>query len=227
VPLRHGVWQEGAPATVSVLDRRGKRLGTVYLGHMPEPGQGTLTTQLNALLQDIFSQADSPGLRLVSVTDAGSHPSDYSHRVLKKMPDPRRPWRRREWRRIIAYYQACQYMQRLADGIFGAGAESQRWAKRIRKQLKAKAAGVARVLQSASALRRGRGLSGQDPVFEQADAYLKTRRRWMRDQSYRRQHLPLGSGSTEAAYKLSSRSGANARGWRGRLLADTSSWTCG
>src|SRR5690606_13687543 len=31
VPLRHGVWQEGATATVSVLDRRGKRLGTVYL----------------------------------------------------------------------------------------------------------------------------------------------------------------------------------------------------
>ena len=40
VPLRHGVWQEGATATVSVLDRRGKRLGTVYLGHMPEPGSG-------------------------------------------------------------------------------------------------------------------------------------------------------------------------------------------
>lgn len=45
VPLCHKVWQEGATATVSVLDRRGKRLGTVSLGHMPEPGQGTLTTQ--------------------------------------------------------------------------------------------------------------------------------------------------------------------------------------
>jgi hypothetical protein len=41
VPLRHGVAQEGATATVSVLDRQGKRLGTVYLGQMPEPGQGT------------------------------------------------------------------------------------------------------------------------------------------------------------------------------------------
>ena len=29
VPLRHGVWQEGGTGTVSVLDRRGKRLGTV------------------------------------------------------------------------------------------------------------------------------------------------------------------------------------------------------
>ena len=39
------VWQEGATATVAGLDRRGKRLGTVYLGHMPESSQGTLTAQ--------------------------------------------------------------------------------------------------------------------------------------------------------------------------------------
>src|SRR5919108_920804 len=39
VPLRHGVWQEGATATISVLDRRAKRVGTVYLGQMPEAGQ--------------------------------------------------------------------------------------------------------------------------------------------------------------------------------------------
>ena len=45
VPLRHTVWQAGATATVSVLDRGGKRVGTVYLGHMPEPGQETLTAQ--------------------------------------------------------------------------------------------------------------------------------------------------------------------------------------
>jgi hypothetical protein len=65
VPLCHGAWQEGATATVSVLDRGGKRRGTVYLGQMPESGQGTLTKQLTALLQDVLSQVDSQGLRLV------------------------------------------------------------------------------------------------------------------------------------------------------------------
>jgi len=82
VPLRHCVWQEGATATVSVLDRRGKRLGTVYLGHMPEPGQRTLTDQLSTLLKAIVSRVDSQGLRLVYVTDEGYHPSDYYHRFL-------------------------------------------------------------------------------------------------------------------------------------------------
>ena len=134
--LLRGVAQEGATATVSVLDRRGKRLGTVYLGHMPEAGQGTLTAQLSALLRDILSRVDSQGLRLVYVTDEGYHPSDYYHRVLKKMTDPRRPWRRLEWRRIIDFYHACQYLQQLADAIVGTGTEAQSWAKQMRHVLK-------------------------------------------------------------------------------------------
>jgi hypothetical protein len=64
-PLQHKIWQEGATATVAGVDRRGKRLGTVYLGHMPEAGQGTRTAQLTALLKAILSQVDSDGLRRV------------------------------------------------------------------------------------------------------------------------------------------------------------------
>jgi hypothetical protein len=180
VPLQHRVWQEGATATVSVLERRGKRLGTVYLGHMPEAGQGTLTAQLTMLLQDILRQVDSQGLRLVYVTDDGYHPSDYSHSVLQKMRDPRRPWRSLVWRRIIDYYHACQYVQQLADAIFGPGIESQRWAKRMREQLQTRADGVTRVLQSAAALRHKHGLWGQVKSYEQAYAYIKKRSHWMR-----------------------------------------------
>jgi hypothetical protein len=76
VPLQPQGGQEGATATVSVLERRGKRLGTVSLGHMPASGQGTLTTQCTARLKAMLSQVDSDGLRLVYVTDAGYHPSD-------------------------------------------------------------------------------------------------------------------------------------------------------
>ena len=46
------------------------------------------------------------------------------------------------------------------------------------------------------------GLWGQAKVYAQAYAYLYKRRRWMWDQSYRKQHLPIGSGITEAACKI-------------------------
>jgi hypothetical protein len=118
------------------------------------------------------------------------------------MSDPRRPWRFLEWRRIIDYYHACQYVQQWAEVIFGSGIERQRWAKRMREQLKTRAHGVARGLQSAAALRHTRGFWGQAKVYEHAYAYLKKRSRWMRYQAYRREHLPIGSGITEAACKI-------------------------
>jgi hypothetical protein len=65
VPLRPKAWKEGATATVSGLARRGKRVGTVYLGQLPASGQTPLTTHLTALSQDSLQQVDAPGLRVV------------------------------------------------------------------------------------------------------------------------------------------------------------------
>ncbi len=123
------------------------------------------------------------------MTDDSYHPRDYYHGVLQKMLDPRRPWRALEWIRIIDYYHACQYVQQLAEVIFGPGTESQHWAKRMRKQLKTQVNGVMRVLQSAAALRQQRGLWGQAKIYAQAYAYLHKRRQGMRYQSYRQPSL--------------------------------------
>jgi hypothetical protein len=103
---------------------------------------------------------------------------------------------------MIDYDHACQDVQQRAEVMCGPGTESQCWAKRMREQLKTRANGVARVLQSAAALRHTLGLWGQTKVYEHAYAYLKKRRRWMRYQSYRRQQWPIGSGITEAACKI-------------------------
>jgi hypothetical protein len=202
VPLRGGVAQEGATATVSGLDRRGKRVGTAYLGQMPEAGQGTITDQLSGLLKAILTQVNSQSLRLVYGSDEGHHPSTYYHQVLKTMVDPRRPWRQLAWIRIVDVYHACEYVPQLADTIFGVGDEAQQWAKEMRHVLKTKVDGAARVLKSAAALRRHRGLCGPAKLYHQAYRYIKTRTQWMRYHSYQRQRLPRGSGITEAACKV-------------------------
>jgi hypothetical protein len=201
VPLRHGEWKEGATATVSVMDRRGKRVGTVYLGRMPEAGQTTLTTQLTALIQDILKQVDAQSLRLVYVSDDGYHPSDYYHNVLKKMQDPKRPWCPLTWIRIVDYYHACLYIQQLAEALFGPSPKGRAWAKQMRQHLKTQSDGITRVLQSAGTLRRQHGLWGKAKDYDQAYTYLQKRTHWMRYRHYRRQRLPIGSGITEAACK--------------------------
>ena len=195
VPLRYRAWKEGSTATVSVFNRRGKRIGTVYLGQMPESGQPTLSAQLTALLQDIMRQVDAPSLRLVSVSDDGYHPSDYDHSVLKKMIDPKRPWRHLEWIRIVDDYHACLYITPLAEALFGLTAKGRTWAKQMRKSMKTKSDGLTRVLQSAATLRRQHGLCGEPESYDQAYAYLKKCTHWMRYRHDRSQGLPSALAS--------------------------------
>jgi len=78
LPIRgSSKYKEGATATVSVYSRWGKRLGTVYLGQMPEALQVTLSDQLTRLLTDVLGQWSGMPLRLSYITDAGFHPTDY------------------------------------------------------------------------------------------------------------------------------------------------------
>ena len=74
--------KEAAAATLSVMNRWGRRLGTVYLGQMPEAQQTTLGDELTRLLSDVLSRWDGPLPRLVYVTDCGHHPTVYFEEVL-------------------------------------------------------------------------------------------------------------------------------------------------
>src|SRR5439155_5667789 len=60
VPIRGHGFQEASAATASVYDRRGRRLGTVYLGQMPEAHQKALTAALTALVNGVLRQWDGP-----------------------------------------------------------------------------------------------------------------------------------------------------------------------
>src|SRR5438034_826907 len=90
-------YQEGSTATIAVYDRNKKRLGTVYLGQMPESGQAALSEVLTRLLTDVLSRWDGPTPKLNYVTDGGHHPTEYFETVLSRMPDPRRPDKPLSW----------------------------------------------------------------------------------------------------------------------------------
>ena len=145
VPLRHRQWKEGTTATVSVLDRRGKRVGTVDLGQRPEAGQTPLTAPLPALLTTLWSQVDSPGRRFVYGSEEGDHPSDYDHRVWKKMPDPTRPGCPLTWIRLGDSSQAGLYLQQLAEALCGSTPQGRAWAQQRRTPLQTTSDGITRV----------------------------------------------------------------------------------
>jgi hypothetical protein len=199
VPMRP-FWEEAATATLSVYDRGGRRLGTVYLGRMPEPGQSTLTEQLTRLILAVLTAWDGPLPRLHYVTDAGHHPQEFFRSVLRTMIHPR-TGERLKWTWAVDYYHACERLTKIAEALFGAGRDATAWAEKMRRVLKTKSAGVTRVLQSAQALRRRHGLRGANKDFTEAVRYLSKYRDHMNYAAYQRVRLAIGSGVTEAACK--------------------------
>jgi len=202
VPMRHGAYKEASTATVSVMDRRGKRLGTVYLGQMPEPGQGTLSDQLTSLLTGVLAKWEGCPLRHVYVTDAGHHPQEYFETVLKKMVDPRRPGRLLEWQWIVDFWHACCYLTKLRESLFGDSPAGWKWFKRMRHWLRHRKHGITDVLRSATQHRNLKVMdAARTKLFWEGYDYLRKYARRMAYSRYRRQGKPIGSGITEAACK--------------------------
>jgi hypothetical protein len=186
--------------TITVLDRRGRRLGTVYLAYVPEFGQKTMSTALTRLLADVLRRWQRPLPRLCYVTDAGDSETTYYDKVLRRMKHPLTGVKL-EWIRVVDYYHASERLWTMAELLFGKGQRATGWARKMQRVL-LKPGGVNRVLHSAAALRalhRPRGKVLQD--FNRAYRYLRDRMAYMRYAEYRTQGIPCGSGVTEAGCK--------------------------
>lgn len=202
VPVKGGTIYEVASAgTVSVYDRRGKRLGTVYLAYTPESKQPRMTEELTRLVREVLQRWDKPLPRLCYVTDAGDNETTYYNQVLRRMRHPR-TGERLNWVRVLDYYHASEYVGKMAEALFGKDPAARAWVRRMLKLLK-KPNGIRRVLNSAAALRARyltKGTKRQDD-FRKAYDYLRRRTKIMRYAEYKRVGIPCGSGVTEAACK--------------------------
>jgi hypothetical protein len=204
VPIRNQEsYKEAAVATLSVYDRRGRRLGTVYLGEMPQPQQVRLSEELTALVQGVLASWEGPMPRLVYLTDAGHHQTAYFEEVLNAMENPRHRGERLAWLWIVDYWHAAGYVSRLANVLFTDEKTRQAWSRRMRQVLKEQDRGVIRVLASAAQYQGKKTLSvGQEKEYWEAYNYLLKHSKEMKYSEYRRVRLPIGSGVTEAGCKV-------------------------
>lgn len=195
-------WEEASCGTLAVYDRNQKRVGTVYLGEMPESEQPTMTARLTKVITGVLSQigADTPTLRYI--TDAGCHPQAYYRDVLAKMKHPVTN-ERLEWSWGVDFFHACEYVTKLAGAIFGTASEqANTWAEERRHVLKHDSKGVSRVIRSAAQQRRRVGLKGTKKDYQSGLGYLKKYRKHMDFADRRSRGEPIGSGITEAGCKV-------------------------
>jgi hypothetical protein len=200
-----GGFQQGAVGTVAVYDRRGHRLGTIYVAFTPESEQPTLTKRLTGIVTDCLNKwCNEHGNalpRLCYVTDAGDNECRYYARVLSRMRDPRDSRKYLRWHRVIDYFHVSERITIIAEAIFGPDScEGRAWARKARKML-LKPSGVSRVLHSVGALANIYGIKANgQKAFRLACNYIRSRSRHMR-YADKKVGLPIGSGVTEAACK--------------------------
>lgn len=194
-------YEVAAVGTVTVYDRAGTRLGTVYLAAVPEPNQPAMNRQLTTLIEGVLTAWDGPLPRLAYVTDAGITETAYYRRVLRPMRHPLTK-KKLAWVRVVDFYHASQRLWTMASALFGTDTRAAAaWARRMGKLLK-KPNGPFRVLHSAGQLHARRTLSKtREKEFGTAYQYIRERTRFMRYAEYARVKIPLGSGVTEAACK--------------------------
>jgi hypothetical protein len=202
VPRCCGGYEEAGTATLSVYDRRRRRLGTIYLGQMPEAKQATLSDTLTELLKATLTAWQGPLPRLAYITDKGWAPDGYYQCVLKKMRHPR-DGKPLAWEWVLDFYHVCGYVGKLAEALFGAETKArEQWFAKMRRWLRDRPQGAVQVIRSAMQyLGRGKMTKAQQGEFWRAYRYLRRHRRWMDYAGYRRRGLPIGSGVTEAACK--------------------------
>lgn len=198
---RHRCFEVATAGTVSIYDRSGKRLTTMYLAWPPELGQATMTRMLTELLKGVLLRWKGPLPQLAYVADSGGNESTFYGDQLRHMLHPR-TGQRLHWQRVVDYYHVAERVWTMASALFGKDTrESISWAHRMLKALK-KPSGVSRVLHSAASHFHRRTITGSSTKeFRRAYRYIQTRSRFLKYHDYKARHIPLGSGVTEAACK--------------------------
>lgn len=198
----HRFWEVATTATVTVFDRAGKRLATIYLASPPELGQGTMSQMLTGLLTKLFEKWEGPLPTLAYVADSGGNETSYFEETLARMHHPR-TGQPLLWQRVVDFYHAAERVWAMADALFGKGnSKSIQWARRKLNILKKKPRGAKRMLHSAATLAKRRKMGkARSKEFRKAYNYIRKRTKWMRYRDYKERHIPLGSGITEAACK--------------------------
>lgn len=195
-------WEEASCGTLAVYDRDRNRVGTIYLGQMPESEQPTMTRRLTNVIDGVLRGIGDEVPTLRYVTDAGCHPQSYFRNVLSKMKHPVSK-RRLKWSWGVDFFHACEYVSQLAASIFGTGSErANEWAEQQRHTLRHENNAVNKVVARAAQQKRRNGLMGTKKDYNGALNYLKKYRAHMDFAERKRRGDPIGSGITEAGCKV-------------------------
>ena len=182
----HDGWREAMVGTISLYDHAGERLHTTYIGATPEYGKTTFLKRMAAEIAKV--SATFPTALKVGVADGAKSNWPF----LTKHTE----------RQILDFYHAAEYLTIVADAQFPSDPRVRKqWLDDACTRLKHDPAGPQVLIeQMQSALAEQKQRQPRDKI-KAALTYFQNQQQLMKYAEHLSQHLPLGSGVTEAACK--------------------------
>jgi len=179
-------YREAMVGTLALYDASGERQHTIYLGATPQHGKADFMARLEREIAHV--KALYPQATYVGIADGTKSNWTFLERHTTVQ--------------VLDFYHATQYLSAAAEAAFAKDpARRTQWLTERCHDLKHKHGAPARIL------REMEGFAEQpvsDLLREKLDSaitYFRNHKHQMRYPRYRAEHLPIGSGITEAACK--------------------------
>jgi hypothetical protein len=189
-------WHEATVGTLAFWDEDGQHLRTIYIGRMPESGQGTVASELDEELLSALGQR--PDLEVSFASDGDAHQWTLLQGI--SVPVCADPNRKVSY--VLDFFHAAEYLHAAADAVLD-GADAKVQAEQWKATLKEYEDGAQRVLKSMRYFRDHESRPKRRQAIDEAIKYLATQSRAGRMNYKAALDLghPIGTGVTEAAAK--------------------------
>lgn len=182
-------WREAMVGTIAFYDEQGERRHTIYLAATPEYGKATFLDRMEREIDRV--KAAYPQARYVGLADGAKGNWEF----LGRHTDIQ----------AIDFWHAAEYLSDAADALFARSPGQQRpWLEASCHRLKHEPGAARQLIRDLRRLAAEKGVPSDHPEIEAAISYFTNQSKAGR-MDYPplvEDHIPIGSGVTEAACKV-------------------------
>jgi hypothetical protein len=178
-------WREAMTGSISLYDKSGERLHTIYAGAAPEYGKETFFGRMEEEIGHV--KALYPNAHFVGIADGAKSNWEFLDPHIDEQ--------------VLDFYHATQYLTRAAAALWRNEQEREEWLEEQCHNLKHKHHAAHRILRELEQAKDRRMTQEQKEDLEACIRYFSNHLHQMRYARYIEQGIPIGSGVTEAACK--------------------------
>jgi hypothetical protein len=178
-------WREAMAGSISLYDKHGERLHTIYVGAAPEYGKEPFFGRMEREIDHVKSLY--PKAHFVGIADGAKSNWDFLAPHIDE--------------EVLDFYHATQYLTSAASAICKNEEERQQWLDDQCHNLKHKHHAAQRILRDLEQASDRKMTQDKRKDLQTCITYFSNHLHQMRYARYGEQGIPIGSGVTEAACK--------------------------